>query len=280
MKKQLPINKIDKNPNQWTKRILIFIPCTGTVRMEWVQARYGQIIPTNWSNVELIQYISSYMPMGYQLADAQNLMAKTVVEGDYDWVLYIEHDNIIPPDLLIKLNQYMNEGKYPVVSGLYFTRAIPSEPLLYRGRGNSYHRDWKFGDKVMVDGIPFGCRLEHAGLIKEAWKDSPEYRVNDVITRKVFSQPTEQWFDPEKGGIAQRTGTTDLEWCTRIINENLLEKAGFPEIQKLEHPFLVDTSILVKHIDPDGVMFPNRRKDIAPFVDKNTKKEDIFDSIV
>lgn len=246
------------DPNNWTKRVLVFTPTTGTVRMEWVSARYGQIVPTNWSHVELIQWLSSYVPIGYQLADAQNLMAKTVVEHDYDWVLYIEHDNIVPKDLFIRMNEYMRNADIPVVSGLYFTKGYPCEPLLYRGRGTSYYTDWKIGDKVWVDGIPFGCRLEHAGLIKEAWKISPEYNVGNETTRRVFQQPTHQWYDPQKGGVATRIGTTDLEWCTRIINDKLLEKAGFPEIQKKEFPFLVDTNIFVEHIDNNGVKFPTQ----------------------
>lgn len=250
----------------WKKRVLIFIPTMGTVRMEWVIARYGQIIPPNWSYVDYVQYMQGFGPMGYQLADAQNLMAKVVVEQDYEWILYIEDDNIIPPDFLMKMNAYMNEGKYPVVSGLYFTRSTPSEPMVYRGRGNSYYGDWKIGDKVMCDGVPFGARLEHSGMIKEAWKNSPEYKVGETKTRKVFDTPAKQWYDPEKGGIGHTGGTTDLEWCTRMMDEKLLEKAGFPEFQKMENPYLVDTSIFVKHQDrTTGQVYPEPQ-DLRPFV--------------
>lgn len=250
------ISPRSKNPQTWTNRVLIFTPTRGTFRAEWVLARYGQIIPTNWSHVDLLQWVSSYIPLGYQLADAQNLMAKAVVEHDYQWIIYLEDDNIPPPNLFVEFNNYILKGDTPVVSGLYFTKGYPSEPLLYRGRGNSYYTDWKVGDKVWVDGIPFGCRLEHAGLIKEAWKTSEEYRVGDQLTRRVFQQPTEMWYDRDKGGMASRVGTTDLEWCTRMIEEKLLEKAGFPEIQKKEFPYLVDTNLYVKHIDPSGVQYP------------------------
>lgn len=253
-----PVSPSSKNPKNWTNRILIFTPTLGTFRAEWMLARYGQIIPTNWSHVDLHQWISGYIPKGYQLADAQNLMAKVVVEHDYEWVLYLEDDNIPPPNLFIKMNEYMRKGDIPVVSGLYFTKGYPCEPLLYRGRGTSFYGDWKLGDKVWVDGIPFGCRLEHAGLIKEAWKTSEEYMIGHEQTRRVFMQPTEMWYDRDKGGIAARVGTTDLEWCTRIIEEKLLEKAGFPEIQKKQYPFLVDTNIYLKHIDPSGVQYPEK----------------------
>lgn len=251
------IRGIDKNElYEWNKRVLIFTPTTGNVRIEWVNARYGQIIPTNWSNVQMQQFLSPYVPVEYQLADAQNLMAKKVVEEGYEWIIYIEHDNIVPEDLFVKFGQYINEKKVPIVSGLYFTKQVPAEPIMYRGRGNSYYGDWKLGDKVWVDGIPFGCRLEHASFIKEAWKDSPEYMVGNTLTRRVFEQPNRIWYDPEKGGMASKSGTTDLAWCSRIMNEGLFEKCGWSEYEGKPFPFLVDTTIFVGHIDGQGRIFP------------------------
>jgi hypothetical protein len=250
---------IDKSAksNAWQKRILIFSPTTGLVRMEWVQARYGQIIPTNWSHVEITQFLNPYIPVGYQLADAQNLMAKTVVEQDYEWIIYIEHDNVIPPDGFLRFNQYINEQKIPVVSGLYWLKSNITEPLLYRGAGQSYFKDWKLGDRVWVDGIPFGFRLEHGSLIKAAWEESEEYEITPgVRTRRVFKQPGCSWFDEDKGGYVATGGTTDLEWCSRLINEGLFAKAGWPEFQKMKYPFLVDTNIFVKHIDQNGRVYP------------------------
>jgi hypothetical protein len=248
---------VDKSPKKsWQNRLLIFTPTTGIVRMEWVQARYGQVIPTNWSFVELRQFLSGYIPIEYQLADAQNLMAQIVVRDDYEWVLYIEHDNILPDDAFWKINQYINEAKTPVVSGLYWTKTNPPEPILYRGRGNSYYQDWKLGDKVWVDGIPFGFRLEHASLIKAAWKESPEYLVGNNLTRRVFEQPTAMWFDVEKGGMVGKSGTTDLAWCSRCIDDKLFKKAGWDEYQNKEFPYLVDTSIQVGHIDQNGILYP------------------------
>lgn len=246
-----PVNK-----ENWGKRVIIFTPSRGLVRHEWVQARYGQIIPTNWSMVELVQFVSPYTPLGYQLADAQNMLAKKVVEGDYEWIIYIEDDNVIPPETIIRFNQYMNDAKVPVVSGIYFTKSVPPEPLIYRGQGNSFFKDWKMGDLVWADGIPFGCRLEHAGLIKEAWKNSPEYMVGGETTRRVFHQPNRLDFNAEKGGFESVGGTTDLAWCKRIMDEKLFSKIGYPEFDKMPYPFLVDTNIFVKHIDHNGRQYP------------------------
>ena len=107
-----------------------------------------------------------------------------------------------------------------------------------------------------VDGIPFGCRLEHASLIKAAWEESPEYSVGGEVTRRVFDSPGMLWYDEEKGGMVGKRGTSDLAWCSRIMEDKLFEKAGWSEYQKKEFPFLVDTTIFVKHIDQNGKIYP------------------------
>jgi len=239
------------------KRLLIFTPTVGNVRMEWVQARYSQMIPTNWSFADMLQFLSSSIPIDYQLADAQNLVAKKVVEDDYEWLLMIEDDNVLPPDAFIRINEYMNRGDIPMVSGLYFLKSTHAEPLVYRGRGNSHFQDWKLGDRVWVDGMPMGFLLIHSSLIKAAWKESEEYQVMGETTRRVFEQPNSMWLDEETGGIIAKGGTTDLQWCSRLMEDGLFTKAGWPKFQKMKYPFLVDTRIFIKHIDRNsGVMWP------------------------
>jgi hypothetical protein len=255
-------HEMAKNTGNWMNRVLIGMPCTGLVRIEWVMAKYGQIIPTNWSQVELVQWLSTYAPVEYQLPDAENLMAKQVVEGDYEWFLSLEQDNLIPPDSFIKLNEYMTTNKVPIVGGLYYTKSNPPEPILYRGRGNGSFRDFKLGDKVWCDGIPFGFTLIHGSIIKALWNESEEYTVGNEVTRKVFSLPNRS-FSKEKESndtsiIASSTirGTTDLNFCKRLMRDDIFTKAGWPEYQKKEFPFLIDTSIFVQHIDNSGRMYP------------------------
>ena len=245
---------LNKNEGKWHNRILIATPTTGLVRMEWVHAKQTQIIPTNWSQVDLTQWMNSYVPLQYLLPDAQNLVAKEVIEKDFEWLLFIEEDNIIPNDAFVRINEYMMKGDIPYVSALYFTKSNPPEPVLYRGRGNGSFRDFKIGDKVWVDGVPFGLTLIHSSIIKAAWEESPEYSINGQITRRVFNQPVRNWSDDRGYGAVR--GTTDLEWCSRIMNDKLFEKAGWPEYQKKKYPFLIDTNLFCWHVDQMGRKYP------------------------
>lgn len=247
---------LDVHQQESLNRLVIGHPVTGLIRVEWMMARMGQIIPTNWSHIDLMQFMSPYVPLKYQVADAENLIAKAVVESDAKWLLFWEHDNVPPNDAFIKLNEYMIDEKVPVVGGLYFTKSVPPEPMVYRGIGKGYFADWKMGDKVWCSGIPFGFTLIHGSIVKALWNESPEYMVNGQVTRRVFETPQQNWMDPEKGVYISRSGTSDLAWCQRVMKERIFEKAGWPEYQKKENPFLIDTGIFVHHIDNNGVRWP------------------------
>jgi hypothetical protein len=250
-------NKIqDSNNFGLQKRLLVGTPTLGSIRMEWAAARYGQIIPSNWSKVDMIQYLNSFIPMRYSVADAQNLIVQEAINRGYEWVLFLEDDTIPPPDAFVRFNDYMNKGDIPVVSGLYYTRSVPAEPMVYRGRGNSYFTDWKLGDKVWVDGVPTGMLLVDMRLMKIVYDDSPEYQFNGIQARRVFETPGKTWFNEETGAQEMLVGTSDLDWCKRVIENGYLKK-HWPNLARKKYPFLIDTNIPCMHIDRgDGTQFP------------------------
>jgi hypothetical protein len=224
--------------------------------MEWAAARYGQSIPANWSKVDMIQYMTSYIPLRYSIQDAQNLIANEAIIKDYQWLLLIEHDTMPPPDGLIRFNEYIRKDKYPIVSGLYFTKSDPAEPMIYRGRGNSYYTDWVLGDRIMVDGVPTGMCLINCNLLKAVWEDSPEYMAGSNRVRRVFENPIKTFFNEETGAQEALTGTTDLDFCKRVIAGNYLEKAGYKHLAKEKYPFVIDTRISCMQIDKEGIQYP------------------------
>ena len=90
----------------------------------------------------------------------------------------------------------MIEGP-PIVSGLYLTKATPSEPLIYRGRGSVSFTDWKPGQKVWCDGIPAGCLLIHCAILRAMWEESKPYQVlGGSETREVVVTPMRAWISP------------------------------------------------------------------------------------
>jgi hypothetical protein len=130
----------DSNDPGYVNRLLVGIPTTGLVRIEWHAAFMSLVTPVNWSRVTMTQYLNTFIPLRYQVADAQNLIVKQAVERDFEWLLLYEHDVLPPPDALMRLNRYMTQEKTPVVSGLYYTRSMPADPLVFRGRGATARR--------------------------------------------------------------------------------------------------------------------------------------------
>jgi len=242
---------------EWKKhRVLIATATLGTIRIEWAHARYGQVIPINWGAQG---YDLPYTAIGFSIDDAYNTITKRALELESEWLLFIEDDVILPPDCFIKMGQYMNKGKFPVVSGLYYTRAEPSEPLIFRGRGNGPYTKFKLGQLVWCDGLPMGCLLMHMSILKYFWdKLAPEYKLPDgTIGKKVFESPKKVWFDPENYSIERQEGTQDLYFFDRLLENNVLKKTGWKKLAKKKYPLLCDTSILCRHIDRNtGRMFP------------------------
>lgn len=255
VKEQIIINK---NLRRLNNRIIIGTPTLGLVRFEWAQARYGQIMPCNWSAGNAAVGFSHFAPLNYLVDDAQNIIVQRAVNDNYEWMLFVEDDVILPVDAFIRFNEYMKSAKYPVVSGLYFLKSEPTEPLVYRGRGNSCFANFKVGDLVWADGVPTGCLLVHGSVLKLMWDESEEYQTaSGHVTRRVFETPRISYYDPEIMTYQQAVGTSDLYWCDRVIKDKVLKRAGWKGIGRRKYPFLVDTNIACDHIDLNsGYRYP------------------------
>lgn len=249
---------IQEKDGELSDRILIGSPMTGSLRAEWVLGRYGQVIPCNWAVNEQIQWINSYSPIRFQVADARNLIVANLLEMKKEWLFFIDHDVILPPTTFITINDYMIRKEYPIVSGLYFTKSVPSEPLIYRGMGTGYYSKWKMGDKVWVSGHGMGCTLIHSSILKEMWDISEPYQLGNKMVRRVFRNPAEVTFDPEKREVSISVGTEDLAFLEKVIKRGVLKKAGWKKFDGLRYPFIVDTSLFCRHIDDSGVQYPAR----------------------
>jgi hypothetical protein len=243
-------------------RIMIGIPMTGLLRSEWVLARGAQVTPCNWSQIDLVRWLDPHSPLGFLVADARNVIATEAVNGEYEWLLFIDHDVVLPQGAMLKINDYMLKPESPIVSGLYFTKSVPSEPLIYRKRGTGYYPDWKMGDKVWVDGVPMGFTLIDVKLLRAAAENVDEYMLEGKKTKRIFETPSRTFIDPETQSWNNSTGTEDLEFCSRVIEQGLLEKSGWGKLKDKEYPFILDTSIFCRHIDFNGMQYPARGEEL------------------
>ena len=258
-------DRIIKNDGVLRKRILIGIPTLGVVRIEWDLARRSLIIPINWSSGEII---SNHMPesvvaQGYTTADAQNVCVEQCITQGFEWLLLYEDDVLPPSDAFIRFEEYMLAGDTPIISGLYFSKAHPTWPLTFRGRGNGCFTNYQLGDKVWCDGVPTGFVFIHRSVLEWFWKNTAPYQMPDGHKiPQIFEFPRKAWYDPEQDRYFAHMGTSDLYFCDRILKESVLEKTGWTVLAKKKYPFLVDTNMFCRHIDIHGAIFPDNAERI------------------
>lgn len=252
---------IHQAPQLATRRIMIGVPTTGLVRFEWATGRYNQVIPCNWGHSECNPMVpnASIAPLNFLVAEARNIIVQDFIKRNFEYLFFLDSDVLLPPTAFVTINDWIHDygKKYPVMCGLYFAKASSPEPLIYRGRGNSYYDQWKLGDKVMVDGVPMGCTLIHRSIMEVLYKDAPEYHIPYAGTvRKVFDTPAGMYLDPETGIPHGFSGTEDLAWCNRIIAGKYLAKAGWKKLQNERYPFMMDTGLFCYHITETGQRYP------------------------
>lgn len=234
-------------------RILFGLPTTGIVRFEWAMQLTQLIVPVNWSQSMMAAQLPMYGPMGFAVAAARNQCVAQALEKGFEWLFFLDTDTIPPGDLLLRLNQYVQTKEVPIVSGLYYHKGMPSLPLVFRGRGNGTFLDWKRGERVWVDGVPMGCTLINTKIFEHL----PHVNLTDGTGgRGWYDTPRFASEDPETGTFHREVGTEDLDICDRIIQHDVLRKAGWPELADKEYPFLIDTKIWCTHIDGNGECFP------------------------
>lgn len=247
-----------KSGDRWRNPILIGIPTLGTVRFEWANALWNCVLPVNWAAGTVVHPVPTIAPMRYHVAEAQNLIIKSFIEGKWEWLLLIEDDVVVPPELYIKMRDWMDKDETPIVTGLYYVKGNPRAPMIFRGRGGGAFNNWKPGEAVWCDGVATGCTLISRKLIEVAWAESPEIaltrmtsagEIQQLKTREVFVTTRTAGVDPETGGYWRQMGTSDLEFCDRVIDTGWLKKAGYPKLARKKYPFVVDTSIKCGHID-------------------------------
>ena len=135
--------------------------------------------------------------------DARNRIAKLAIDEGFDRVLWLDSDMVFGPELMEKLSRWIDCG-CEMVSGLYFKRKPPPEPVIYQDcclrkdeEGKPVpsavvYRDFPENRIFEVAGCGFGAVMTTVQLLKDVY-DS-------------FGLP----FSPA-GGLGE-----DLSFCARV----------------------------------------------------------------
>ena len=109
-----------------------------------------------------------------QVDMARNVLAQKAIEGGYDRILWIDSDMTFEPDMMERLSDDLEAG-WDMVTGLYFKRTFPLEPVIYErveeAKADTY---WEYPqDQVFpVAGCGFGGVLMKTDILRDL-KDPP-----------------------------------------------------------------------------------------------------------
>lgn len=150
-------------------KILIAIPMLNTVNVNFLTSL---LCLQGNGNTQFAVEIGSLVYM------ARNKLAARAVEGKYDYILWLDSDMVLPPDVGKRLVQQAMLGR-DYVSGLYFKRGLPTHPIIYQDivweRGEDgiikhgaepfmeYPKDQVF----QIAGSGLGCCLMKVDIIKQ-----------------------------------------------------------------------------------------------------------------
>lgn len=103
-------------------KTLIAIPCLDMIRTEFLRSLLG---------LELSGEVQYTFAQNTLIYDGRNQLAGVAMDGGFDAVLWLDSDMVVPSDLLKRMIAHFEAGR-EMVTGLYFTRRTPVEPVIYR----------------------------------------------------------------------------------------------------------------------------------------------------
>jgi len=141
---------------------------------------------TNVTNFNSVQIPAGFTadieePIGHKVADAQNIIIQRAIDEGFDYIFFVEDDNLIPRNALVTLMSH----KVDVVGGLYYRKYLPLETagMHYDEDGTPSSINFEIGDVIhhtLV--LPSGCTLIKTEVFKNMNKPFyKEIHVNDRV---------------------------------------------------------------------------------------------------
>lgn len=142
-------------------KILIAVPC-----MDQVPVPFCYSLAT----LEKVGECKLIMKSGAMIYAARDDFAMKAIQGEYDYVFWMDSDMQFPANALTKLLEDIREKDLDMVTGLYFRRIPPYSPVLFdKLEINGVEADWSEFQSIPeglfeVGGCGFGCVLMKTDL--------------------------------------------------------------------------------------------------------------------
>lgn len=151
-------------------KVLIAIPCMRTVCVEF----FDSILHLKNNGNTYVALESSSL-----VYDARNHLCLKAFEKQCDYIMWLDSDMVFPPETVVELIRIAEEEKADLVTGLYFKRVFPTQPVLAKqvkwsqgkdgviDSGAEVYVDYPKDQLFPIEGCGLGCALVRVSTIDE-----------------------------------------------------------------------------------------------------------------
>jgi len=249
------------------QRVSLGIPCYGAQEAKWWAHMMKNIVEIT-KHVELVDIlVSDSMTTDHN----RNLIADEFLKSDVEWLFWIDADTIVPIGGLERLLR--TEKK--MVSGLYYGKHFPHNPIAYEKYNNAYrtinsdNKKWEVGEIIEVDSVGFGSMLTHRSIFEDIKKKYvPKMETGGGITLihkdDIIAGKDAEITDKLIGNVLHKKltdPTIDIKFPFFMIEHNRTEDIGFTErAKRCGYKVYVDTSVESGHLYPKAFEGAEYRK--------------------
>ena len=141
-------------------KILVAVPTFETITPETFKSIYNLDSAGHDLSFDYVK--------GYDCAKARNAIVGKAFEGDYDYILMVDSDIIVPSDAIPKFLEY----PVPICFGLYpHKNTDKNEAEIFKLECENYTERYTYDEldnpRLVVKGAGFGCAFISTGVFKK-----------------------------------------------------------------------------------------------------------------
>ena len=208
------------------QRIVVVIPAGDSIPAKAALSHWNLAFPPNNG---VVRILAQGMEVGEAYSNAIAMILQDQTLGGWEYLLTIEHDNLPPPDGVIRLIERMEQHpEMACIGGLYFTKGEAGVPQIW-------------GD--VKDPLPnFRPQLpDPTGGLVECYGTGMGFNLFRLSMFKD-ERLKKPWFQTYTGKEGQGVGTQDLTFWS--------------DARKYGYRCGIDCSVKVGHLDYDGSFGP------------------------
>lgn len=225
-------------------KVALLIPTCGYVYPQFLKRVLPAVSYASQQGIEISQVGVTERMLVHS---ARNQLAKGFMKTDCDWAFWIDDDTVLPYNTIPKLLALAKEKDTKFVSGVYYQRLPPHNPVLWRKDPETTEGLRIYSEKAAEKGDPV---YTHHYVSPQLNAKNPFMAdvagFGCVMThREMFEKIPEPWFQMITGRCSE-----DFFFCVEA------KKAGYQ--------LWIDPSLDLGHIGPNRIIY---RKDYFEHVD-------------